>query len=190
MTCEVRHARVGFTLVEIVVVIAIITALGGIIFAAMGPAREKARRAVCMSNLHQIGIAITLYRNDTDGADVTDGPQTAAELGLPPHPLRLLPYLRSPQVLRCPDEDWDAVAPGVKAVYTTSYVWNMVDGAGRPVFKDQVAARGENVPIAFCLHHDPKPIPPNEGNAFFTLLRLSGRVEGRIISKQTDQWQW
>ena len=57
----------GFTLIEMLVVIAIIGFLAGIILPAVHKAREKARQADCSNNLRQFSIAITCYRDDHDG---------------------------------------------------------------------------------------------------------------------------
>jgi len=56
----------GFTLIELLVVIAIIAILASIIMPALGRAREAARRAVCMANLHNIGLMLLMYANDHD----------------------------------------------------------------------------------------------------------------------------
>jgi prepilin-type N-terminal cleavage/methylation domain-containing protein len=57
----------AFTLIEILVVLAIITILAAILFPAFSRARENARRTSCISNLKQIGLTIALYRTDNDG---------------------------------------------------------------------------------------------------------------------------
>src|SRR5471032_2605405 len=57
---------IGFTLIEILVVIAIIAILAAILFPAFARARENARRASCQSNLKQIGIGMTQYCQDYD----------------------------------------------------------------------------------------------------------------------------
>lgn len=48
--------RCGFTLVELLVSIAVIGTLAGLLFPAVHAAREAARAAQCRSNLHQLGI--------------------------------------------------------------------------------------------------------------------------------------
>ena len=60
-------ARKGFTLVELIFVIAIISILASITSASLVSAKEKARQADCMSNLRNIGVAIVTYRGDHSG---------------------------------------------------------------------------------------------------------------------------
>ena len=58
------YQKKGFTLIELLVVIAIIAILAAMLLPALSQARENARRAVCMNNLKQLGIIITLYTLD------------------------------------------------------------------------------------------------------------------------------
>jgi prepilin-type N-terminal cleavage/methylation domain-containing protein/prepilin-type processing-associated H-X9-DG protein len=59
-----RHR--AFTLIELLVVIAIIALLAAILFPVFAQAREKARRAACMSNHKQIATALLMYAQDHD----------------------------------------------------------------------------------------------------------------------------
>jgi prepilin-type N-terminal cleavage/methylation domain-containing protein/prepilin-type processing-associated H-X9-DG protein len=58
--------RNAFTLIEILVVVAIISILAAILFPVFARARENARRSSCMSNLKQMGIAMMMYVQDYD----------------------------------------------------------------------------------------------------------------------------
>ena len=57
----------GFTLIELLVVIAIIALLVSILLPSLNKAKDLARSAVCMGNLHHIGLAIPMYVNEFSG---------------------------------------------------------------------------------------------------------------------------
>src|SRR5438309_778536 len=57
----------AFTLIELLVVISVISILAALIFPSFFSAREKGRSAACLSNLHQLGLAMSIYMEDNDG---------------------------------------------------------------------------------------------------------------------------
>jgi prepilin-type N-terminal cleavage/methylation domain-containing protein/prepilin-type processing-associated H-X9-DG protein len=132
--------RRGFTLIELLVVIAIIAILAAILFPVFAQARDKARQAACLSNLKQVGTALTMYQQDYDermpstcnygrrwtwygkglaGGCKQDGITAStpinAYLGANQTPSRyiqelLQPYCKNEQVWFCPREGNDRVS--------------------------------------------------------------------------------
>ena len=99
--------RTAFTLIEILVSVAIIALLISILLPSLARAREQARGSVCLSNLKQVGTGLTLYLADSKGRYPMHSSlksQTTA-LGRPrtrwPDSLNRL--MRSEAVYDCPD---------------------------------------------------------------------------------------
>ncbi len=58
--------RAAFTLIEVLVVTAIIGMLAGLLLSALGQARVRGQSARCVSNLRQWGLALEMYIDDYD----------------------------------------------------------------------------------------------------------------------------
>lgn len=61
-----KHRRAAFTLVELIVTIAIIAGLAGLIMPVVGNLRKRADSIACVSNLRQIGVAGLLFSTDNN----------------------------------------------------------------------------------------------------------------------------
>lgn len=108
-TIEQRDS--GFTLIELLVVVSIVSILAAILFPVFARARENARRASCLSNLKQIGLATMMYVQDYDEKYL---PFWNFQSATPPggwimshrdrwhYPNLLYPYTKSMQVFWCP----------------------------------------------------------------------------------------
>lgn len=89
--------RNAFTLIELLVVIAIIAILAAILFPVFAQARESARKAYCLSNNKQLGLAFMMYAQDYDERlpNVTwfdSYDQQSNWLGSLGWPLSIIPY--------------------------------------------------------------------------------------------------
>jgi prepilin-type N-terminal cleavage/methylation domain-containing protein/prepilin-type processing-associated H-X9-DG protein len=69
-----RAAPQGFTLTELLVVIAVIAILAALLLPALASAKQAGRKAACLSNLRQMGIATQAYAHD-NGGRIPYGPQ-------------------------------------------------------------------------------------------------------------------
>jgi len=101
-----RPLRRGFTLIELLVVIAIIAILAALLFPVFSQARAKARQAHCLSNMHQISIAILQYVQDYDeqfpcGLGMVNGSRVWAGEGWAGP---CFVYMNSAGIYRCPSD--------------------------------------------------------------------------------------
>jgi len=104
----------GFTLMEVLIVIAILSVLAAILIPVFLSARERARQSVCAGNLGQLYKVVALYSEDNDGfrpmyAVGASGYQVnGKEVDIPDQSAELVqslqPYAHSTEIWFCPDD--------------------------------------------------------------------------------------
>jgi len=101
------RARRGFTLVELLVVIAVIGILAAIFVPVVQSARASSKRVACLSNLQQLAKAVQMYVNDHQGQYFTCASRPTLEPGLPRLCDVLTQYAPDARVFKCPADNQD-----------------------------------------------------------------------------------
>lgn len=157
----VSSSRRAFTLIELLVVIAIIAILAAILFPVFAQAKEAAKKAVCVSNVKQMGLASVMYGGDYD--DVVHPILTIRIVTSPAFALvstawygtydsgtkifsggLLEPYMKNNQIINCPS------ATGLKALNEgtppLAYALNAnIFGLSTPVSYTDMSAPAETI---------------------------------------------
>jgi len=94
----------GFTLIELMVVIAIIGILAGILLPVLSRARESARKTQCMSNIKQIGMGLIMYANENSETFPIDITTVPAEPAMRSLNLLYNTYVSDNKVFNCPSD--------------------------------------------------------------------------------------
>jgi prepilin-type N-terminal cleavage/methylation domain-containing protein len=121
--------RRGFTLVEILIVLAVVATLAGIGVPVVRSALAKSREAACLGKLRSLGVALEGYLQDHNQImPVLAIGRSSRSDETPVLETVLLPYIEDPDAFRCPQDKREFAKSG------SSYFWNHLQ-SGLPVTK-------------------------------------------------------
>ncbi len=143
---RLRH---GFTLLELLLVIALIALMAGLIFPTMETLRRQAESTVCASNLRQIGLAVLQKMQDNGNTFPLVEQGDASDPYYPPEKEvknlleTLKPYGITEKALRCPS---DVKTHNYFGSRTNSYEWfSFIDGVN--VSNPQIDLKEFGLPV-------------------------------------------
>lgn len=140
-----KRSHLGFTLIELLTVIAIIAAVAAILMPVFARVKESTRQANCMSNMHEIYLKASLYKQDNSDKmpplllgvpENSDGsPWTGVGTPVQPRDMQrsyLYPkYIQNIDTFRCPNNSASgALATGAAYHPTSAFTGAVVNGQG------------------------------------------------------------
>lgn len=175
-----RPVKAGFTLIEILVVIAIIAIIAALLFPVYAKVKQSGVERSCSSQLKQTALAIQLYRTDHDGQgwlNVLDSSGLRTSAGRLKFPwndwLPLEPYLKEGKLVWCPGHDRSDEFGGVVNLYKYQTMYRpLIFTDGSVSWRALFDAEPTRV-VAFCSNHSDREI----------LSALPSTASGRDLRK-------
>ena len=118
--------RRGFTLLELVIVLAILLVLAAILMPVLAGAEERARQTSCESNLHHLAKAFSLYRADHDGRQPPEMSGSPSLGNVVYWPAIVNDYVSNRQMFICPSEPkrhWSGQPDDNRVCYALNFLY-------------------------------------------------------------------
>jgi len=170
----IRRKIRGFTLIELLVVIAIIAILAAMLLPALSNAKERGKRASCLSNLRQLAVGMSVYALDNRDYVITARTNQGAWIQ---------------NCLNPPERD-AAATVGLAVLTNSSSVWTCPNRPGLPVFEPSFpqyvlgyqyfGGISEWTPKTGPVQRGLSPIKTSTAKAGMTLAAdATGKIEGK-----------
>jgi prepilin-type N-terminal cleavage/methylation domain-containing protein len=177
------RAAGGFSLIELLTVIAIIAVLASLLLTGIASAKRKSRTMTCTGNLHQFSLALNMFMDDSGGQRPSVDDLVSSR------------YLPSPQSLICPEDktgNWgqlvqldggELVSTGNLIPTTNNYSYLLYPLTWSDAEWKTLVSAGSQAGVAACqLHGLGSQNAPNVQN--FSGLLLRAQLDGSVIRRQ------
>jgi prepilin-type N-terminal cleavage/methylation domain-containing protein/prepilin-type processing-associated H-X9-DG protein len=184
-----RRRTQGFTLIEMLVTISIIVLLVGLLLPVLSGAREAAKRTVCLSNLRQIGGAITFYSDDHQGR-IPEVQTIPVDPYAPTIMSELKQYLPQPEIWHCPSDRELYAQMGTSYEYFIGFYFTMIDirpGDQQTTKKNELYKFFANMPsMAYIMIDAEQNHEGGPGGTGRNALYLDGHAAWFALPGQSD----